>query len=218
MTLDFDAYRAAYDRMTYAQHAAFYELVALEYPEQAQHSREHLDEFFWGLHGRLSVLELGGWRGEAAGHILAHYPNVRRWLNVEICRTAAENPAVQDIRYAAWSPKGWPWETPLRKTYGVGVLSHVIEHMKARHLARLIPWMADAGVEWLYVEAPLKHKPREWAGSQSTHVLELGWPEVLGLFAESGYQLGRWDTYDEEGRPRRHVLTLRRQASAAVAA
>lgn len=207
--IDFDAYRAAYDSMSWADHAAFYEHVAALYPDQSQHSREHLDAFFARLGGRLAVLEVGGWRGEAAAYILERHRNVRRWLNVEICRWATQSPVPSDPRYTGWTPERWPWEIALDEVYGVGVLSHVIEHMKANHLASLVRWFRASGVEHVYVEAPLKaHKPRAWGGSQSTHVLELAWPDVIDLFGTVGYTVRAWNQYEAAGRPTRHVLHL----------
>ena len=193
--IDWNAYRAAYDSLTFQQVADYHDQVWDLYPDQRHYSREHMDAFFAPL-GSVRVVEVGGWRGEAAAQILNRYP-VTGWDNYEICRGAVETPVTEDHRYRAIHPSDWPWLIPI-VGYDVAVLAHVIEHIRAVQLRFLIEWLADSGVKHTYVEAPLAEIGRSWRGQSSAHVLEVGWPEVVDLFAESGYELTSRSRHDEE--------------------
>lgn len=201
--IDWDAYRAAYPTMTYNDVAAFHRQVWERYPDQGYHSPAHLRHFF---DDRLSgwpvrVLEVGGWRGEAAATILADHPSIVTWTNYELCEGAVKSSVVKDPRYRGIFPDRWPWEIDAG-SHDIAVLAHVIEHMTAAQLGRLVGWLADNGVRYVYVEAPLRDKPRAWKRSSSAHLLEIGWTGVIGLFARSGYVLRERHAYP----PDRHVL------------
>jgi len=202
MTINWNRYRARYDAMTYAEVAAFHRVIWESYPEQAQHSTEHLAAFFSGLVSP-SVVELGGWRGEAAGTMLARFPGIVLWDNYEICEPAARKPVTPDPRYHGIFPDRWPWELPTSR-YDTAVLSHVIEHVRARQLRELADWLHRCGVEHLYVEAPLEDAARTWGSYEGAHVLELGMPEVVDLLSEYGFvvQSRAWHE------PESHVLFL----------
>ena len=176
--IDWNAYRASYDSMTYDQVADYHERVWDIHPDQRHYSREHMDTFFDSL-GPVRVVEVGGWRGEAAAQILDRYP-VMAWDNYEICRGAVQSPVLTDDRYRAIHPTDWPWHIPI-VGYDVAVLAHLIEHIRATQLRFLIEWLAAGGIRHIYVEAPLREVGRSWRGQSSAHVLEIGWPEVVEL-------------------------------------
>jgi len=187
--IDWDAYRRAYPLMTYAQVADFHRRVWASFPDQENCSRDLLARFFESVPSGSQVVELGGWRGEMADHILSRRADLRGWLNMEICEDAVALPVTADPRYVAVHPKTWPWERPLRDRYEVAVLAHVIEHMLSPQLARLVPWLSAGGVRRIYVEAPLRDKPRSWRHSTSGHILDIGWDGVVSLFGKHGYCL-----------------------------
>lgn len=183
--IDFEAYRAAYDGMSYADIVAWHEQVWKLYPDQDKHSTEHLEAFF-RQHGSSEVLEVGGWRGEAASAMLAQFPGITGWHNYELCRSAAYTPVTDDPRYVGTWPSDWVWHiAPPRAD--TAVLSHVIEHMRAEQVRLLAGWISAAGVERVYVEAPIPDEPRSWRRSSSFHVLELGWDGVIPMFEAHGF-------------------------------
>jgi hypothetical protein len=188
--IDWNAYRTAYDRMSFADVVAFHDKVWDKHPIQEHYSPAHLAAFFANLGGR--VLEVGGWRGEAARQILST-TDIIRWDNYEICRGAAESPVTDDPRYRSIHPTDWPWLLPVGD-YEVAVLAHVIEHIRANQLALLVGWLEQNGVENVYVESPLRDIGRSWRGQSSAHVLEIGWPEVTRMFARSGYRVDSRDS------------------------
>lgn len=205
MRIDWDAYRARYDRMTYADVATFHRQVWRLFPDQEHHSPEHLARFFASLDEPRRVIEVGGWRGSAAGRTLAAYPAIERWDNYEICQGAVNAPVTKDPRYHAVWPDRWPWEVTLSLRHDTGVLAHVIEHMRARQLELLVRWLASNGVRDLYVEAPLRETGRSWRHSSSAHLLEIGAADVLALFERWRFGLRERDAYP----PDRQVFYLR---------
>lgn len=203
--IDWNAYRAAYDRMTFADVVNFHDGVWDNFPDQEYFSPDHLSAFFSEL-GPVKVVEVGGWRGEAAAQILTSHP-VESWVNYEICRTAALSPITDDSRYTGIHLDRWAWELPVHP-YDVAVLSHVIEHVRAAQLRCLVEWLALCEVHHVYVEAPLIDVGRSWRNSTSAHVLEIGWPDVIRLFGEFGFFQVNHGTHENVG----EVLTFRSEA------
>lgn len=204
--IDWDAYRAAYPEMTYPELVAFHRRVWDAYPCQEYHSADLLARFFAPGVAR-SVIEVGGWRGEAAAATLAAHPEMVRWDNFEVCAEAVAASVPTDPRYHATAPDRWPWEIALDRRYDTAVLAHVIEHMLAAQLRTLVAWMSDAGVRRMYIESPIRDTPLAWRHSTSAHVLEWGWNEVISFLADEGYRVtGRWDE-----RPERTVIYVERR-------
>jgi hypothetical protein len=203
--IDWDAYRAAYPAMSYAELVAFHSRVWGVYPCQEYHSAALLAGFFASGDAR-SVLEVGGWRGEAAAASLSAHPEMVRWDNYEVCEEAVRASVPTDPRYCATAPDRWAWELMLDTRYDTAVLAHIIEHMLAAQLVRLVDWLIAAGVSRMYVESPIRDTPLAWRHSTSAHVLEWGWNEVIPFLASRGFRVtGRWDE-----RPERTVLYLER--------
>lgn len=196
--IDFAAYRAAYDSMTYSELVEWHSRVWSIFPDQDKHSSDHLDRFF-AKYSATRVLEVGGWKGEAAARLLAEHPTIESWHNYEICREAAYSPATDDPRYVGVWPPDWTWcvEPPRVDT---AVLAHVIEHMRSNQLRKLIGWLSVAGVTKAYVEAPIWDKPRSWRRSSSFHVLEVGWDEVIPMWERHGFRVVERDSYPPDRR------------------
>jgi hypothetical protein len=193
--IDWDAYRAAYPRMTYAEVADFHDRIWARHPDQRHCSPDLLAAFFATVASGVAVLEVGGWRGEMAAHILAQRPDLRSWLNLEICRGAVGQPVLDDPRYRGMFPPAWAWDMALIERHEVAVLAHLIEHISAAQLGRLVPWLAENGVRQVYVESPLADGPRSWRRSTTAHLLEIGWEGVVALFGEHGYRVKHRESY-----------------------
>jgi hypothetical protein len=153
-----------------------------EYPNQSHFSAEPLAAAIEKYRPR-TVVELGGWDGEAAVTMLERFPFILNWTNIEICTEATQN-GRKDPRYHPLSPAFWYWERKWTAEMFVG--AHVIEHLSADHLGRVID-ATDAPV--FYAEAPIGAQPIDWSGWSALHRLEVGWNGVTALFAERGYEL-----------------------------
>jgi hypothetical protein len=193
--------------MTVADHQKFYSEVWAEYPGQSHFSDAPLARAIESMSPK-TVMEVGGWDGEAAVTMLERFDFIEKWTNVEICREAVEH-GRQHPRYKSFSPNKWYWECewpPVDMFVGV----HVIEHMRARDLAALVD-ATDAKA--FYFEAPLTWTPINWTGVSATHILEFGFEGVSGLMHDRGYVIGsaeRLVTKPESGGFSQAYLYLRR--------
>ena len=202
--IDFKAYREAYDSMSYADAVRWHSEVWRAYPEQDKHSSDHLSRFF-ADHSVGRVVEVGGWRGEAADRFLQAHPGIESWHNYELCREAAYSPVTADPRYVGVWPGDWTWCVDPPQA-DVAILSHVIEHMRAAQLRKLVGWVDVTGAEAVYLEAPLWDQPRSWRRSSSMHVLEIGWDDVIPMWEEHGFHVAGTDSYP----PDRRIFILER--------
>ena len=175
-----DAYRAAYPTMTYLEAVKQHRYVWKHHRDQFHQSAEMMDLFFEGLFTRTLVLEVGGWRGEAAKRTLANWPDIKGWLNFEICDLAVQSPVTKDPRYHPIWLDRWVWETPA-PVVNVAVLSHVIEHVSDKQLPHLLGWVAQSKANHIYIESPISEDGQDWTGNNSAHVLTLGWKRVIDL-------------------------------------
>jgi hypothetical protein len=193
VTFDCDGWRRGYDTMTVADQKAAYSEIWRVARTQSHFNVDRLAEVIEERQPR-TVVELGGWDGECASIMLAHSPQIEHWVNVEVCPEAAAH--YRHHRYEAFCPRDkWFWE--YKWTTDLFVTSHTIEHLKARDLEATI---AAVDAKTLYLDSPLTDQPQDWWGSSTTHILELGWPQVDEICARYGYQLTARDRHDLEPR------------------
>lgn len=183
MTIDCDAWRAGYDDQTPEDARAFHSAVYAEFPNQSHFSSKPLSDAVHQVRPK-TVVEVGGWDGEAAGECLASADFIESWINVEVCPEAAAAPATKDRRYIPLCPDGW-WFWSRTWSADLFVAVHVIEHLKARHLEAAVE---AVNAPFVYFEAPLMDGPTEWAGSSALHILEVGWHGVTEIMARQGYE------------------------------
>lgn len=188
--IDWDAWRASYSAMTYAEHQAFYDVVWERHPDQAHFDLPRARAFLARmLRPGDRVFEVGGWRGELAEASRDLLPEGVTWTNAEITRGAVEHPIPRGEWYRAFVPPVWVWEMGQWKADEL-VASHVIEHMTRDHLAGLLA--SVAAVRAAFVQSPLPdHDRPDWAGYQGSHVLDASWDDVEALFAVSGLMRDR---------------------------
>jgi len=181
--LDWDAWRARYDTMTFAEQQAFYRDVADRYPEQRNFNTKTVTRAFDAIGGRdLSVMEIGGWDGYLASLLLGR-GDIGAWTNYDLIAVAQ---ATTDLRYRLVVLEAFPWEFGHFQA-DVLVMCHTVEHMRGRDLARLLDRVS---APYVYIEAPLPTQgPVDWTGYPGSHILELGWIEASELLVTRGW---RW--------------------------
>jgi hypothetical protein len=189
---DFDRWRAEYDQMTYADQVAFYNQVAEDHPHQVHFDASAFERFLrWAIDARgcIGVIEVGGWKGELAQAMLARLPDVLVWINYEISQTAAEQSVIESNRYQVVVPDDFAWNITLAPA-DVMVASHTIEHIRERDLAALVDNLPPV-VKFVGLQAPLADSAQNvsWAGYWGSHILEIGWYEVVQMLAERGFEL-----------------------------
>lgn len=184
--IDWDAWRSAYDMLTFADQQELYELVSWLHPKQESFDKVAAHRAFDAIGGvDLEVVELGGWNGQLADNMLAR-GDVKLWMNYDIADVPQ---ACDDPRYRLEVLTDYFWNGP-PVTGDVFIACHTIEHLKARELKQLFALLET---RWVYLEAPLHDGPRDWTGYEGSHILEIGWNGVLDLLEEFGYVLNRTD-------------------------
>jgi len=189
---DFDRWRAEYDQMSYADQVAFYNQVAEDHPHQVHFDASAFELFLRHTIdqvGCVGVLEVGGWKGELAGKMLTRLPGILVWINYEISQTAAEQSVPKTDRYQVVVSDDFVWNITLPPC-DVLVASHTIEHIKARELGALIDNLPST-IKYIGLQAPLADSAQNvtWAGYWGSHILEIGWYEVVKMLDERGFMV-----------------------------
>lgn len=188
----FDRWRAAYDRMSYADQVAFYNQVEVDHPHQVHFDASaflaFLHEIAPGFR-LMCVLEVGGWKGELAQAVLPQMVCIDEWVNYEVSERARDLSVCSDGRYFVIVPGDFAWNITLPDA-DVFVCSHTIEHIKARHLAALLDNLPDS-IYYVGLQAPLPESETavDWSGYWGSHILEIGWAQVIEMMRERGFRL-----------------------------
>lgn len=177
--VSFDHWRANYNTWTFAQHQTYNAELAVRYPDQASFDLDACERF---LEERQpgSVVELGGWDGKLATHMLGLFPGIETWVNYDITPNVPQ--VCDDSRYERVVLDDWPWK---RKAAGdCLVASHVFEHMRMHEIELLLrKWDIDS----LYVDVPLTGAT-DWAGYNGTHILEVSDNDLLRRLLDAGHR------------------------------
>lgn len=188
----YDEWREKYDEMSYDDMQEFYNFVAIDYPEQNSWSARDVVPFFKGISEEsLSVLELGGWKGELANTILKmKWLNITAWSNFEIAPWLHGQEVCKDERYILFVPCSFFWNLPIENDYNVFVASHVIEHLSRMHLLQLMEKLKELDkLKYIYIQAPLPlDKGKKWERYRGAHKLDMGWLEVYLLLRSYGWK------------------------------
>lgn len=187
----FDAWREAYDSMSYEDQKAFYARVGLEHPRQAGFTLDVWKTFLAGCRppeGQpLRVLEFGGWNGELAEALWDSF-GPEQWLNLEIWESAVETAVCHRAGYTVWIPPDFAWEVALPPAEVI-VASHFVEHIRFAELRALLKNLPARSM-YFGVEAPIREDAENvsWMGYHGSHILEVGWKQVEAAFEERGWR------------------------------
>lgn len=184
---EFDAWREAYDGLSYEEQKAFYARVGLEHPRQAGFTLDAWKTFLTGCPQPLKVLELGGWNGELAEALWDHF-DPTRWWNLEIRESAVETAICHRDGYVVYIPPDFAWEAALPPVQVV-VASHFVEHIRFAELLALMENM-PVTVTHMGIEAPIQDDAEgvDWTGYHGSHILEVGWRQLEVAFEERGWR------------------------------
>lgn len=221
----FDYWRAQYETFSFTDHQRIYSVIERVYPEQVYYDRQAVATLLQKLLAhdiRPCVLELGGWKGELARDMLAQFPQVALWANVEICREAVTKRVCQDPRYTATTLGDFFWraQPAWAEGYNTIVLSHVVEHMRLQDFAGTIAHCAAKAIAYLYIDIPDLGggEPQGWQGLTATHILEGGWNDLEAILAQHGYLKFSGESTPRWYASQRGMQALRKEQSAYASA
>lgn len=189
--VEFDTWRERYAAMSFDDQVRFHSRLWESFPSQRHFDLACVDEFFAAITDPdLHVLEIGGWTGDVASHVIDNDPRVCEWLNVELCKEALISPALRHPEYDAVVQGDFIWNQPqdFFDQYNVLVMSHSIEHMDNRDVAALAPNLNC--MKWMYIDTPLPASYRpSWAGYTGTHKLDMSWDELREFWEARGWEV-----------------------------
>lgn len=194
----FNDYRNNYDKLPFENHQKFYGVIYEHFPSQRQYNLEAVKKFLRKIK-KPGVVEIGGWQGELAQEILESTmgKKVWSWVNYEICREAVDN-GYDSPKYSGIALKDFFKFDEEMLDHNTLIMSHVLEHMKYREFAKFLDEVREAGYPFkhIYLDAPIPDKTRyvSWHNYVGTHVLEVGWEDILKLLKGHGYKV----THDEQ--------------------
>jgi len=158
-----DVYRDFYPSMSRREKVDWHSRLWREHEDQSHFNGDAVAEFFDGIGHPLSVVEVGGWRGECAEFIISEFPDkIWFWRNHELCVEARGASVCSHGQYKALAP-------PARYSGAdVAVFSHVLEHMSEVEIVATVT-EAMKHVNFIYVDGPEACRAQ---GSTSFHVVD----------------------------------------------
>ena len=180
--IDWNAWRAAYDDMSFAEQRDFYNEVFELHPEQDRYSVEHLEMLLEHIDAAVEIVELGGWAGAFAGAVMPGHPEIVRWRNYEISSEAVDASVFHSARYEPIALRDWYWN--YEHSADVFIASHVLEHLKLRDVLATFD-CTDA--RWLFLQVPLAEEAKDWNGYHGSHILGVGWEWLTEELEYRGY-------------------------------
>lgn len=182
----FDTWRELYSELTDAEQSQFYDDIEAKWPWQQHFHPEWFSKAFED--GRLvSVLEVGGWKGELASQMLAKFSNITSWHNIELCKKATDKTVpMSRLVYTFENPTAFTWfKEPRTKDADIFISAHTIEHFIDSDLWDLLTWAS--GIRLICLEAPISFHQNDWKGYGGTHILKAGWAEIISFMDNLGY-------------------------------
>lgn len=179
--LDWNQWRADYDKMSFAEHQAFNAECLKQHPVQQSFDTRAVDAFVQ-VHKPRTVVELGGWDGALADKILWKNKHIIEWRNIDITPDVPQ--VCLDDRYSVEVLSDWPWRQQVQAD--ALIASHVFEHMKLAEIEWLLTeWEFDR----IYADIPLYTEATDWDGYEGSHILEVSMGElVTALHAHTPYR------------------------------
>lgn len=183
----FNKWRELYDDLTNEEQRDFANECEERFPTQTHFTKSNFETLFAGRKN-VSVLEVGGWKGELAEHCISNY-DIKYWRNIEFCTEAVRKGFKNSDKYIAVCPNEFDWflqlEMNLGLLYDVFVCTHTIEHLSDDHLMALLSHVSH--IPTILLEAPITDDGEDFHDYFGTHKLASGWNWITGLMIARGY-------------------------------
>ncbi len=189
----FDWWRANYDNLTHEENIEIGNQLEEKYPYQGSYNFEHLLRIFGDPKKpfgaklyNMSVLEIGGWKGELACSCLQQWPQaISGWTNIDMCKAAVDK-GLKHEKLIHVFPGHFDWfKNPRTTNFDICISTHTIEHLSDEHLVQLIEHIK--GIPIVMFEAPIGDGESNWDGYHGTHILKMGWAKINNLMLRNKY-------------------------------
>ena len=182
-------WRALYFDLTEKENIQFGYDIFEKYPNQQSFTLSNYKLLEQEFVTSTDVLEIGGWRGELAAHILAKNPTINTWKNIDVCKAAIDAiPATNDKRLHQIYPYCFEWwvnyHPSFLSVFNYLVMAHSIEHLHHTHVDSLMQKVA--GIRTIIIEAPISEHGDNWHNYQGTHIFDKGWGYIDSIMRVQG--------------------------------
>ncbi|TAL60328.1 MAG: hypothetical protein EPN88_16120 [Bacteroidetes bacterium] len=176
----FDRYIKLYDTYSFNYKRKMANKWLKQYPEQAHFDYDPVKYWFEDIVEKpVSVIEIGGWRGDLAEKALSSFEFITLWHNYDLIKNNNYQKC-NDYRYKLISLNGYLWSQPLNNEYNSLIATHMVEHINWKEFTELANWIPEC-IKTVLFESPLPqtHENYNWKGDHSSHVFEKGWEQVI---------------------------------------
>ena len=182
----FDKWREDYDSMTNQEQKKRHIDIANTYGNQQSYNLKAYQKA--DLKGQ--IVEIGGWKGELADHMLKENLNILSWTNIEFC-THMEH-VCKDFRYKVIEPKEFRWwlHNPEYLKGDCLIASHFIEHISNTDILSLfVDTISKSSLKRLLLDAPIVEKGEcNWSNYLGTHILKYSWSDIISILESLGFK------------------------------
>jgi hypothetical protein len=185
-----DWYRKKYDSLSFGSKIKKANRWLKLYPEQVHFNLSPIIYWLKNIVPKpVSVLEIGGWRGDLAEKALSSFEHIELWHNYDLLKNNNYQKC-HDSRYKLISLEEDIWYMSLNFEYNALIATHMIEHINWKEFTELINWI-PASIRTVLFEAPLpaSNEKINWTGDFSSHVLEKGWEQVVTEMKNHGFSV-----------------------------
>jgi hypothetical protein len=211
----YDEWRAKYDQMSYLDQMT-YAISFIDNGKDQSETRhqlmsKELTEFFSNTQNRIHwIYEFGGWQGYLAKEILSQFKHIHKWINQDFAIHAIDRTKCNDPRYCAFiqSKPFWQDSNVLESNIGSDELSeidtfiacHCLEHIKWSELQLMYKIIKNSDIEFIFIDIPIPDDKPDWTNYEGTHILDVGYNEVIKLFSQDYNLIKRNGSFTSWGR------------------
>jgi len=210
----YDEWRSNYDQMSYADQIKYsMNFIGDDTLAETRHQliSDELRQFLINenrINHTHVIFELGGWKGYLANEILAQFDSsvIWDWYNFDIAIYAMIKTKCLDPRYNCCITNKPIWafmnaiSRRILKEADIFVASHVLEHIKFEELEMLYYRLLDSNCRHLFIDIPVPNENPNWSNYEGTHILEVGYNEIIKLFSQEYNLIKRNESFTLWGR------------------
>lgn len=202
---NWDAYRAAYPALSFADLQYLNDIWFRYFPAQNKYSLAQMEKIFSIIINRAkTIVELGCGTGFLALSMLSRFKGITAWTGYDISDVAISASVIPDGRYSARALKAWFYDTDIEECDAF-VSTHTLEHMVKDEVIATLNHAAKKA-HTIILELPSRRGLKDWKGDGSSHVLIMEHGEIGRLLSGLGYS-----TLYEKNAPRRWICCMTRQ-------